>query len=270
MLLQYLKKNNYNPIYEENYIIAKGDIPICLIAHMDTVFKAPPQVSDFLYDPIKNILWSPEGSGFDDRAGIYIILQMIEKGYKPHIIFTNLEEIGGIGAQELVKRFPHCPFKCNCLIELDRANKNDMVFYDCDNYDFIKYIGKFGFHEEYGSFTDISFIMEKWGIAGVNLSVGYMDQHTTKERLNVQWTDLTIRKLEKILQAGFRMKKYAYIPFVPYYMDFAHRCWICNKKLDKNGYLVKGQNYIICKECLNLYYKKDEIKFIPFKEAIDI
>lgn len=263
MLIQYLTKHNYKPITDENFIIAKGNLPICLVAHMDTVFKRTPNAVDFLYDSEQKILWHPGGAGFDDRAGIYIILQMIEKGYKPHIIFTNLEEIGGVGAQELVSRFPHCPFKCSCLIELDRANKKDMVFYDCDNIDFIKYIGKFGFQEEYGSFTDISFIMEQWGIAGVNLSVGYIDQHTANERLNTSWCDLTIQKLEKILQASPRMKKYEYVPFVPPYMDFAHRCFICNHYLDKNGYLIKGQNYIICKDCLNRYYKKDNIDFIP-------
>lgn len=255
--MEYLQEKKYNVDWTEDYIIAEGNLPICLIAHMDTVFHKTPEITDFLYDAEKHILWSPAGSGFDDRTGIYIIIEMIERGFRPSIIFTDLEEHGGIGAQELVARFPHCPFKkCNCLIELDRANKNDMVFYDCDNPDFIKYIGKFGFKEEFGSFTDISFIAQPWGLAAVNLSVGYLDQHTIAERLNTKWCDLTILKLDKILRAAARMKKYKYVPFVPPYMENKNRCLICNKKLGKNDKYFSNINYIICEECFNKYYEK--------------
>ena len=265
MLIDFLKSKQYKVNWTENYILAKGDLPICLIAHMDTVFREVPKVTDFLYDAEKHILWSPAGSGFDDRAGIYIILNIIEKGFRPHIIFTDLEEHGGIGAQELVTRFPHCPFKrCNCLIELDRANKNDMVFYDCDNEDFIKYIGKFGFKEAMGSFSDISFIAEPWGIAAVNLSVGYLDQHTVAERLNTKWCDLTINKLEKMLQAASSADFYEYISLEPFFMYPNYNCIICNKSVGKNGYLNVDQNYIICKSCFETYYKENKEEFISF------
>lgn len=250
-LIDFLKEYNYKPIYKEHFIIAEGTLPICLIAHMDTVFYNPPKIEDFLYDKEKHILWSPAGSGFDDRVGIYIIIRMISKGYKPHIIFTDLEEEGGIGAQELIEHFPNCPFKyCSCLIELDRANEKDMVFYDCYNQDFIEYISSFNFEEEWGTFTDISFIAEPWGIAAVNLSVGYLDQHTIAERLNTAWCDATISKLEKILLAAPRMKTFKYIPFHNNY------CLICNKYigLEKKYKINNKDPYVLCKDCLDLYY----------------
>ena len=72
---QYLKdKYDKNVIITKDYIIAIGDIPIALVAHMDTVFKTP--VSDLYYDQRKGVLWSPEGLGADDRAGIFAIIKI--------------------------------------------------------------------------------------------------------------------------------------------------------------------------------------------------
>lgn len=265
ILIQYLRKNGYKPLVSKNFIIANGNIPIALIAHMDTVFSKPPALDNFLYDPKKFILWAPGGAGFDDRTGIYIIIKMIERGYKPHIIFTDGEEQGGIGAQDLIIHFPKCPFnKCKYLIELDRANKHDMVFYDCDNKNFTKYIKSFNFQEAIGSFTDISFIMGQWEIAGVNLSVGYMDQHTGMERLNTKWCDITINKLEKMLKAASSADFYEYISLEPFFMCPDYNCIICNESVGKNGYLNVNQNYIICKNCFETYYKENKEEFISF------
>lgn len=55
-------------------------------------------------------MWSPQLLGSDDRAGVYAIIQIIEAGYKPHVIFTTDEEIGAVGAQKLIEDFPECPF----------------------------------------------------------------------------------------------------------------------------------------------------------------
>ena len=73
---QYLKSKYDNIITTKDYIIAIGDIPIALVAHMDTVFKVP--VSDLYYDRLKGVLWSPDGLGADDRAGIFAILKILQ------------------------------------------------------------------------------------------------------------------------------------------------------------------------------------------------
>ena len=62
-LAQYLKSKYENVIITKHYIVAIGEIPIALVAHMDTVFKFP--VSDLYYDQKKGVLWSPEGLGAD-------------------------------------------------------------------------------------------------------------------------------------------------------------------------------------------------------------
>ena len=53
-----------NVITTKEFIYAVGDIPIALVAHMDTVFKTPPE--DIYYDKEKNVMWSPDGLGADD------------------------------------------------------------------------------------------------------------------------------------------------------------------------------------------------------------
>lgn len=195
-LSTYLKGKYKNVIIQKEYIVAIGDIPIALVAHMDTVFYQ--QMTHMYYDPRKSILWSPEGLGADDRAGIFIILQIIQSGLRPSIILTTDEEKGGIGAQKLAKTV--CPIpSLRYMIQLDRHGANDCVFYDCANDDFIDYIESFGFSEAIGSFSDISFLMPAWKICGVNLSVGYNDEHSVSETLNVNLMYRTLNIVKKML-----------------------------------------------------------------------
>ena len=100
---------------------------------MDTVFKHPAR--EVFYDRQQNVIWSPDGLGADDRAGVFAIIQIIKKGLRPHIIFTTDEESGAWGATALSKE--QCPFEdLRYVIELDRRGSNDCVFYDCENLEF--------------------------------------------------------------------------------------------------------------------------------------
>lgn len=260
-LINFLKFHGYNVVYkEDNYIFAEGDLPICLIAHMDTVFNHHP--SEFLYDKKKKVLWSPGGSGFDDRTGVYLILKLIiEKKFKPSIIFTDLEERGGIGAYQLVTDFKNCPFKdCRALIELDRSGFDDCVFYNCDNQEFEKFINSFGFRTDIGSFSDISIIAPEWKIAAVNLSVGYLDEHTGNERLYCKWTDATFKKVSNLLSKSFDMKFYKYVSYVVPNIFDPNVCLLCSKPVGDIYYKDTVSNYKLCESCYQKYYTE-----IPFR-----
>lgn len=196
-MAQYLKAKYDKVIITKDYIVAIGDIPIALVAHMDTVFKTP--VSDLYYDQRKGVLWSPQGLGADDRAGIFAILKILQDGLRPSVIFTTDEEEGGLGASALAEK--ECPIpNLKYMIELDRRGTNDCVFYDCYCPEFVSYIENFGFCENWGSFSDISFLMPAWNICGVNLSVGYNDEHSYMETLHIAPLYDTIRKVKKMLQ----------------------------------------------------------------------
>lgn len=192
-------KQKYNKVIVEKgkYIVAVGDIPIALVAHLDTVFDRPPQ--EVYYDMRKGVCWSPDGLGADDRAGVFFILNLIQRKLRPSVIFTLGEEQGGIGATALAE-IP-CPIpNLKYMIELDRQGENDAVFYQCYCPSFMSYIEDFGFLEKKGSYSDISFLMEKWQICGVNLGTGYFDEHSYSEILNVNAMFATIEKVEKMLR----------------------------------------------------------------------
>ncbi len=209
---------NYNKVIEtDHYICAVGNIPIALCAHMDTVWEGYKGAKKHLYyDKHKECMWCPEGAGFDDKIGIFLIVKIIESGLRPHIILCMDEEIGAVGAGELAKA--PCPFSdLKYCVELDRMGSNDCVFYSCDNPDFVKHIETFGFKMNYGSFTDICQFCPAWGVAGVNLSVGYVDEHTTCERLYVKSMLNTLKRVKKILTA----KEIPFFGYIPYKYNFS-------------------------------------------------
>lgn len=212
LVSNFIKRKYNNVIETDSFIIAEGDIPIALVAHLDTVFEEPPE--EIFYDREKNVVFSPQGLGADDRAGVYSILRILREGLRPHIIFTTDEEIGGLGAQKVAKL--DIPFKdLKYIIELDRKGSNDCVFYNCENPDFIKYVETFGFEWNFGSYSDIYDICESWGIAGTNLSIGYRDEHTYSEILFVGQMLSTIGKVKKMLLDAVNIKE----PFIFIYKN---------------------------------------------------
>ena len=210
---------------DSEFMLVHGDIPVALVAHIDTVFDAPPY--EFFYDAAENVLWSPQGLGADDRAGIAAILALVSSGHRPHLIFTDKEERGGIGAQFLIRKHHKSPFKqLKYIVQLDRRGKEDCVFYDCDNKKFEQYVESFGFKTNIGSFTDISIICPVWGVAGVNLSVGYVGEHAKTEYLNLSHLQKTIERVNSMLSQAKSAKYFKYIkskfnPYYEYYTKFA-------------------------------------------------
>lgn len=197
----YLQKLGYkNVIATKDYIVAEGEIPIVLSAHLDTVFKEPPKPQDIFYDRKKNVMWSPYGLGADDRAGVFAIFTLLRRGLRPHIVFTTDEEFGCLGAEALITR--ECPFKdIKYIIQIDRRGSNDCVFYELNYPEFEKYIESFGFVTAHGSFTDIVVLCPAWKVAGVNLSTGYYNEHNFIEYLRPNQLMATIDKVEKMLRA---------------------------------------------------------------------
>ena len=218
VMSKYLR-SKYKTVYStKEYVVAVGDIPIALVAHLDTVFSKQP--ANIFYDRIKNVMWSPEGLGADDRAGVYSIVQLIKQGLRPTIIFTTDEETGGIGAYKLIKDYPECPCDLRYIIQLDRRGSNDCVFYDCNNPKFDEYVEKFGFVTAFGTFSDISIICPTWKVAGVNLSIGYINEHSYSETLYVGAMLATIKKVANMLKdmQNNDIEKFEYIPL--YYNSY--------------------------------------------------
>ncbi len=202
-----LSELGYESIYAgKDFVFADGDIPVMLIAHLDTVHRELP---DVYYDKKKKVLWSPQGIGGDDRCGVYAILKICET-HKPYVLFTTDEETGGQGAKVFCDFFKDTNLKeyINFMIEIDRRGRNQAVFYDCGNEEFKKYILSFGFNEQYGTFTDISKIGPAFDIAAVNFSAGYYNEHTTTEHIKLDDLFHTINKIKEILEDTKNHKYY--------------------------------------------------------------
>lgn len=258
-LYKELKKYYKRIICNEKYLIAAGEGEVCLLAHMDTVFRTPPTF--FFHDQNQHILWSPEGMGADDRAGIYAILEILQMGARPHIIFTTGEEMGGIGASKLIADYPTKDYilpDLKFLIQLDRRGSKDSVYYECDNPIFEEWINSFGFETSIGTYTDISIIAPKWKVAAVNLSIGYYNEHQEIEMLFYNYTVETILKVFNIIEkcnSEYGPKDASYIPRKCSYSY----CPICQiNKITKNSPNVSSYNLginLICQQCYDEYFK---------------
>lgn len=199
-----LTEMNYKVQNHKGFLYAKGNMPILLVAHMDTVHKNTPNI--ICYSKDGKYVMSPNGIGGDDRCGIYMILEII-KNHKCSVLFTEDEEIGCVGANEFVSSgiIPDV----NYIIEIDRAGGNDCVFYDCVNMDFVKFIEKFGFETAFGSFSDISVIAPHLNVSAVNISSGYYNPHCKNEYINIDEVKYNIIRINEIIKC--KTDKFIYI-----------------------------------------------------------
>ena len=244
-------ENNYgkhNVFLNNNFIYAIGDIPVMLVAHLDTVWHLPPQIK---ITSDGNEWTSNTGLGADDRAGVFAILQIIKKGLRPSILFTSGEERGGVGASEFVNFFPEPPVPTKYIIEIDRRGKGQAVYYDCGNPSFENYVSSFGFTTHQGIFSDISFICPFWKVAGVNLSAGYYNEHTSNELLSIKDLKYTMTRVKRMLKDASNAKYYEYITTIPNgNNDLFLTCNICKNKVPYfNAFFVGGTQ--ICANCLS-------------------
>ena len=204
-LHKYLIGSNRKVINRNGYLYSEGTYPILLIAHMDTVHKEVPRF--FIYTKNNNKLSSPQGLGGDDRCGIYMILEII-KEIDCSVLFVEDEEIGCVGSMKFVIDYEDKKIKLptfNYLVEFDRRNANDAVYYDLDNKEFEKFITDSSgghFKTALGTCSDISEIAPVLEVAAVNLSCGYYKEHTFETYVMISEMKTNIEKAKMILKTA--------------------------------------------------------------------
>ena len=213
MLLTELVRMGYKTQAKKGFLYAKGTIPVLLVAHLDTVHREP--VKTICYSVDGSIMMSPEGIGGDDRAGVYMIHQLIRK-HRCHVLFCEDEEMGGIGANAFVES--SIKLEIHYILEFDRHGFNDTVFYDCENPEFTKFVTSFGFEKKQGSFSDISILAPALKVAAVNISAGYYNEHTRHEYINLQVIEKNIERVGRMVSVP--TKKFEYIE-----VDFRSTLW---------------------------------------------
>lgn len=201
----------------DGFLFAKGDLPILLLAHLDTVHKTLPKT--IVYDLTNGSIYSTNGIGGDDRCGVYMILEIIKK-YNCSVLFCEDEEIGGVGAKKFIKTDLANELEFNYAIEFDRKGSHDAVFYDCDNEDFEEFITEDFYKTAYGSFSDISVVAPFLKCAAVNLSCGYYNAHTENEYVILSEMDASIKAACKIIEKTTEKDKFEYIEAEHNYMNY--------------------------------------------------
>lgn len=191
----------FDELQAEHFAYIKGDVPICLVAHIDTVRTEIKPLrlieTDGVIRAVNSVL------GADDRAGVFAIAELYKNaknGAKPSILLTNDEEIGGIGVKAFCAEYDKLPFECNLFIELDRKGANDYVSYNELPLEVEAYIEGFGFEAGIGSYSDIQDLTDCYLVPSVNLSIGYYNQHTKNEFLVIDTMMATINRVARILQ----------------------------------------------------------------------
>lgn len=205
---QMLKKTHDEVTVADGYVYAQGIFPVLLVAHLDTVHEKLPNM--IVYDQTQDIISSPNGIGGDDRAGVYMIFEIL-KLFNCSVLFCEDEEIGGIGAGKFAKSELASELHFNYIMEFDRANANDAVFYSCANDEFEKFITKDFYKTNYGTYSDICDVAPALGCAAVNLSCGYYKAHTKDEYVVLSEMENSIRAACDILARTSHNDKFEYV-----------------------------------------------------------
>lgn len=191
-------------VYDGGILFIPRDVTsyALICAHTDTINDAtrmpPPSREDIL--EAGDYLSLSKGSpcsclGGDDRCGVYIALKLIAKGLPYAFGFFKDEEVGCIGSKALSSIIE--TFDITCFIGVDRKGFNELALYGHDNKELIDIFKGFGYEVEYGSITDASKLasLSLKGLACLNLSIGYWNEHTTAEFIITTATERTLEYL---------------------------------------------------------------------------
>ncbi len=176
----FITKNTTNPTYYP-----------CVVAHMDCVLPHTNKQVKIKHGKIfgKNSVSGKQiGLGMDDANGICCAIQLLKEVSDLKVCFTTEEEIGFWGASEAAENID---FFCDVsyMIQADRRGSSDLITYTngihSASEDWLKEItglmAKYSYSEEYGIGTDIGELASKLQLSGVNISCGYMKEHTNQE-----------------------------------------------------------------------------------------
>lgn len=215
-------------------------------SHYDTVNdnNLNPSIDDIDYNS-SNIRLSRNANpklrclGGDDRAGIYIMLNLIKSGIDCHFGAFDLEETGAVGSRSFASSFPsELVDNVSAFIGLDRKGNNEFVTYN-ENVELNKLvISVSGFGLRFGSFSDVSVLSSISNVANVNMCVGYHNAHSRQEYIDVRSTNNIIGIIGKIVSELNKSDK------IYYYNERQSRySFFDNDDIEEDFQFEKGWKY---------------------------
>jgi len=178
------------------YIEGSRENKVLLVAHADTFYDEyysyPPQHHTLVCDSevitAKDENGNPQLLGADDRAGIAMLWLLKDSGHS--LLITDGEEDKQIGSKWLMNSNTDIATRINenhqFMLQLDRRNAHDYKCYHVGTDKFRKFIHEKTSYKDAGksACTDICTLCQN--VCGVNLSVGYYEEHGTFESLHIQ------------------------------------------------------------------------------------
>ena len=232
-------------------VTTSHDIKPLVCVHTDTVDPFPP-VEVVTVDGIVSL---PKNSsakclGADDRAGVWIALELIKQGYtdKFNFGFFSGEEIGCTGSRAFSKEADLK--KYSCFIGLDRACRNgkqNAATYGYDNEDLYSLST---YELSYGSYTDCSVLAEAADLACINFSVGYQHEHTKLEVLSIDQMVETLEMMKSLplLDQPLEAESHYKLGTVG-----GMAVPICCDYCEEHALLYDRDGEFVCEMCLELY-----------------
>lgn len=165
-------------------------------AHSDTCHRTTGEnkytIKDGFYEATDDVL------GADDAAGIAVVMHLLVN-IPCYVIIFRGEEVGGTGSSWLAKSMPELLQEFDRAIAFDRADYYDVVTHQfggrCASDKFADALAKalndaddsfMYIPSDQGVFTDTANLIDCVAEC-TNLSVGYFDQHSKRERQNVKF-----------------------------------------------------------------------------------
>ena len=180
---------------------------VLFTCHLDTADKGQPKKVTHVFGGLNGNVVHTDGStilGADDKAGMAIMLHMIDHNVPGDYVFYLGEEIGMVGSGNHVEELAESGYPYTQVVSFDRGGMQDIITHQMggrtasDAYAQtlrreLNLRGMWYNLSDGGTFTD-SFQHAGLALEATNISVGYGNAHTTGE-----WQDL--RHLERLAKA---------------------------------------------------------------------
>ena len=202
--------------YKENFIYIPGKRAdrVLLVAHVDTVWDelyVERRCDQQLVE--RNGVYSGKnrrfGIGADDRAGCAILWMLRESGHS--LLLVDGEEYGQIGSYHIKERYTEIFDQLNShsyMIQFDRReNRNYKVYNLPVSEEFIGFIESETGYCNAGKNSSTDIVVLCRDICGVNLSIGYYNEHTSNEKVIFDEWYATLELADRILSKEQRRYK---------------------------------------------------------------
>jgi hypothetical protein len=191
-----------------NYIVKVGESRILWSSHTDTVHKTEGRTKLMYASAILSLNDTETEAnclGADCTVGVWLMRQMILRNVPGLYIFHAAEEIGGVGSNHIADKTPELLEGIDFAIALDRRGETSIVTYQfggrCASEAFAtSFAAQFDLGlkaDTGGTFTDTA-NYTRLVPECTNISVGYYNQHTKEEILDVGFAAVLLEQLCKL------------------------------------------------------------------------